>query len=143
MTNENPIKTTVEELKKLINIDNFIGEPIETEDKILIPVMKMGFGFAGGENKKDADNIAASGAAAGVEPVAMVVISKNVQGSEGIKVLNITKGSELNKAISDLGLIVTDIIKEYIPSNKDSSKVKPQEESPSETKNIEIEPEEE
>ena len=29
------IKTTVEELHKLINVDNVIGTPIETEDKIL------------------------------------------------------------------------------------------------------------
>ena len=39
------IKTTVEELRKLINVDNVIGSPIETEDKILIPVMRMGVGF--------------------------------------------------------------------------------------------------
>ena len=36
----NNIKTTVEELHKLINVDNVIGEPIETEDKILIPVIQ-------------------------------------------------------------------------------------------------------
>lgn len=39
------IKTTVEELHKLINVDNIIGTPIETEDKILIPVMRMGVAF--------------------------------------------------------------------------------------------------
>ena len=32
------IKSTVEELRKLISVDNVIGTPIETEDKILIPV---------------------------------------------------------------------------------------------------------
>ena len=42
------IKTTVEELRKLINVDNVIGSPIETEDKILIPVMRMGVGFGAG-----------------------------------------------------------------------------------------------
>ena len=36
----NNIKTTVEELRKLISVDNVIGTPIETEDKILIPVWK-------------------------------------------------------------------------------------------------------
>ncbi len=39
---ENNIRTTVEELRKLISVDNVIGNPIETEDKILIPVMRMG-----------------------------------------------------------------------------------------------------
>ena len=44
------IKTSVEELRKLINVDNVIGNPIETEDKILIPVVKMSVGFGAGEN---------------------------------------------------------------------------------------------
>ena len=43
------IKITVEELRKLVNADNVIGSPIETEDKILIPVIKMGVGFGIGE----------------------------------------------------------------------------------------------
>ena len=30
-----PIKETVEELRKLIHISNYVGEPIESEDKIL------------------------------------------------------------------------------------------------------------
>ena len=46
----NNIKTTVEELRKLINVDNVIGTPIETEDKVLIPVIKMGVGFGAGES---------------------------------------------------------------------------------------------
>ena len=45
------IKSTVEELRKLINVDNVIGTPIETEDKLLIPVMRMGVGFAAGEER--------------------------------------------------------------------------------------------
>mgnify|MGYP003296702684 CR=1 FL=1 len=35
MIEEAPIKTTVEELRKLIHISNYVGEPIESEDKIL------------------------------------------------------------------------------------------------------------
>ena len=46
----NNIKITVEELRKLVNVDNVIGEPIETEDKILIPVVRMGAGFGPGES---------------------------------------------------------------------------------------------
>ncbi|MBV1767922.1 MAG: sporulation protein, partial [Methanobacterium sp.] len=51
---EDPIKTTVEELRKLLEINNFVGEPIETEDKMLIPVMKMGMGFGAGMGKGEA-----------------------------------------------------------------------------------------
>ena len=51
MIEEAPIKTTVEELRKLIHISNYIGEPIESEDKILIPVSKAAVGFGIGEQK--------------------------------------------------------------------------------------------
>ena len=56
------IKTTVEELHKLINIDNVIGKPIETEDKVLIPVMRMGVGFGAGGNISGNDGTEAVGA---------------------------------------------------------------------------------
>ena len=31
------------------NVDNVIGEQMETEDKILIPVVRMGAGFGAGD----------------------------------------------------------------------------------------------
>ena len=70
------IKTTVEELRKLTNVDNVIGTPIETEDKILIPVMRMGVGFGIGENILGKENNDVAGAGAGVEPISMVMIPK-------------------------------------------------------------------
>ena len=113
------IKTTVEELQKLINVDNVIGEPIETEDKILIPVVKMGFGFGGGQNILGKEGGDAAGAGAGVEPVSMVLIPKKGNDAEGVRVLDLSKGGEANKALSDLGLIVSDLVKKYMGSQKD------------------------
>ena len=98
------IKITVEELHKLINVDNVIGTPIETEDKILIPVIKMGVGFGVGENMIGGEGSDAAGAGAGVEPISMVMIPK--------------KGSETNKAITDIGLVITDLVKEFLDSQK-------------------------
>ena len=103
----NNIKTTVEELRKLISVDNVIGTPIETDDKILIPVMKMGVGFGAG-----------AGAGAGVEPISMVMIPKKGNDAEGVRVLDLSKGSETNKAISDIGLIITDLVKSFLDSQK-------------------------
>ena len=113
------IKTTVEELQKLINVDNVIGNPIETEDKILIPVVKMGFGFGGGQNILGKEGGDAAGAGAGVEPVSMVLIPKKGNDAEGVRVLDLSKGGEANKALSDLGLIVSDLVKKYMDSQKD------------------------
>ena len=110
------IKTTVEELRKLINVDNVIGTPIETEDKLLIPVMRMGVGFGAGENILGKEGSDAAGAGAGVEPISMVLIPKKGNDAEGVRVLDLSKGTETNKALSDLGLMITDLVKSYLGS---------------------------
>ncbi|MBR6024108.1 MAG: sporulation protein [Methanobrevibacter sp.] len=112
------IKATVEELRKLINVDNVIGTPIETEDKILIPVIRIGVGFGAGESVFGKEGNAA-GAGAGVEPISMVMIPKKGNDAEGVRVLDLSKGTEANKALSDLGLIITDLVKNYMGSNND------------------------
>lgn len=112
------IKTTVEELRKLIKVDNVIGSPIETEDKILIPVMKMGVGFGVGENLIGEERGNASGGGAGVEPISMVMIPKKGSDAEGVRVLDLSQGNEANKAISDIGLVITDLVKDYLNSQK-------------------------
>ena len=110
------IRTTVEELRKLINIDNVIGSPIETDDKILIPVMRMGVGFGAGENILGKEGSDAAGAGAGVEPISMVMIPKKGNTADGVRVLDLSKGSETNKALSDLGLVISDLVKNYLKS---------------------------
>ena len=112
------IKTTVEELRKLINVDSVIGNPIETDDKVLIPVIKMGFGFGAGEGIFGNEGSDAAGAGAGVEPISMVMIPKKGNDAEGVRVLDLSKGSETNKAISDIGLIITDLVKSFLDSQK-------------------------
>ena len=115
----NNIRTTVEELHKLINVDNVIGTPIETEDKLLIPVIRMGVGFGVGENLTDKEGSGAAGAGAGVEPISMVLIPKKGNNAEGVRVLDLSKGNTTNKALSDLGLMIGDIVKKYLNSNDD------------------------
>ena len=117
MIEEAPIKTTVEELRKLIHISNYIGEPIESEDKILIPVSKAAVGFGIGEQKAGQE-IAATGAGVSVEPVTMVVVSKGNSGADGIRTINLSKGNSTNKTLNELGLILTDILKDVIPSKR-------------------------
>ncbi len=120
---EDPIKTTVDELKKLINVENFIGEPLEFEGKIVIPFMKWGLGFgAGGGSGTQGDGGHGAGSAIGIEPISVLVIDKNSKGMEGVRVLNLTTGSENSRIISELGLVATDLIKEVLANlNKDQT----------------------
>lgn len=113
------IKTSVEELRKLISIENVVGKPIDAGDQFLIPVMRMGVGFGACENILGNDGNDTVGAGAGVEPVSMVIIPKNAKSGEGVKVVNLTKGTETNKTLSDLGLIVSDLVKNYFSQSSD------------------------
>ena len=100
-------------------MENVIGKPIETDDKILIPVMRMGVGFGVGENIIGAEQGDAAAGGAGVEPISMVVIPKRRNDAEGVRVLNLSKGNQTNKALSDLSLLVTDLVKNYVKKDSD------------------------
>ena len=118
MSDDDIIKTTVDELKKLLDIKNFIGEPIETNDKLLIPFLKWGFGFGTGKGNSDDGGGLGAGGAAGIEPISILVLDKKTEGLEGVKVLNLSEKSETNKVIHDLGLAVTDLVRDIASNSK-------------------------
>ena len=120
MSAEDYIKMTVEELLKVLATKNVIGEPIEIEDKTLIPVTKIGLCFGAG-NAKGKDNGGGAGGAgggAGVNPVAIVVISKGVKGREGIEVLSMTKPSLMTKSIGEVASVIIEKLREKKDTKK-------------------------
>ena len=78
----------------------------------------MGVGFGAGESILGNDGSNAVGAGAGVEPISMVMIPKKGNDAEGVRVLDLSKGSETNKAIADIGLVITDLVKTFLDSQK-------------------------
>jgi len=127
---QDPIKTTVEEIRKVLNIENVIGEVIETEDKVMIPVTKFGMAFGAGMGERGTNGQnggAGAGGGAGIEPVAMVVVFKGVSGPDGVKVLSLKSADPLARAISEVGSTVMDIVKESRKS-KDSATTEKKEE---------------
>jgi uncharacterized spore protein YtfJ len=110
-----PIKTTVEEIRKVLNVDNVVGETIESDDKLLIPVTKMGMGFGAGMGEGKAQNdMAGSGAgaggAAGIEPVAVIVVYKNIKGPEGVKIMSLKAPDPLSRALGEIGNAAVEIM---------------------------------
>jgi uncharacterized spore protein YtfJ len=90
MAEEETIKATVDELLKALSAKNIMGDPIETEDKIIIPITKMGLGFGATVGSGERDKKAPAGGAgggAGVLPVAVIIVFKGIPGSEGVKVV--------------------------------------------------------
>jgi uncharacterized spore protein YtfJ len=110
-----PIKTTVEEIRKILNIENVVGKTIETEDMLLIPITRMGMGFGAGmgEGKGTEDTGAggaAAGGAAGVEPVAVLVVFKGVSGPEGVKVMSLKSPDPITRAIGEISNVAVEIM---------------------------------
>jgi uncharacterized spore protein YtfJ len=83
-----------------------ICQPIELEDKIIIPVTKMGMGFGTNMNRTGAnvneESLArqAAGGGVGFFPVAVLIIFKGVSGPEGLKVVALSPPGESLSAIA-------------------------------------------
>lgn len=97
--NEHPIeglmKTTMESLKEMVNVNTILGDPVETPDgSVILPVSRVTFGFAAGgsefnnangnaKDRKSEEEKAmelpfggGSGAGITVNPVAFLVVGK-------------------------------------------------------------------
>ena len=110
------IKTTVDELLKVLATDNVIGETMEIEDKVIIPITKVGLMFGTGAGKGGMrDNKGAgagAGGGAGIMPVSVVVAFKNVKGPEGVQVLSVEGMGPLSKIVTDIGHGVKQMVEE-------------------------------
>lgn len=104
MAAEDAIKATVDELLKVMSAKNIIGEPIETEDKIIIPLTKMGMGFGAGIAGEDKGSGGAGGGG-GVFPVAVVIVFKGVTGPEGVKIVPLAAPSPLTEPLASIAHI--------------------------------------
>ena len=122
---QDPIKTTVEEIRKVLNIENVVGKPIETDEMLMIPITRMGMGFGAGMGEgKGADDMGGNGAgaggAAGVEPVAAIVVFKGVSGPEGVKVMSLKEPDHMSRAISGIGTAAVEIMNQGSKMMKDN-----------------------
>ena len=77
--------SSVEELKKIIDVSTIIGDPIQAGDPTLIPVCKVSFGLAVGGSDLPAKSTpkdlygGGSGAGATIQPIAFLCIQKDGQ----------------------------------------------------------------
>ena len=126
MSAESQIKTTVDELLKVLDTKNIVGEPIEIEDKTFIPFTRIGVGFGAGVGEgKGGSNEAAKGSGGGggigIDPVAILVIYKGVKGSAGVSMLQLSLPGPVAKSVSD---ILPTVIEKIGDMRKDKDKAK-------------------
>jgi len=91
---ESLVKTTLEEIEKVLTTRTVVGEPITIEDKTLVPLISVGFGFGagGGSGKGEAKQKGegtggGTGGGAWVKPIAVIIIDK-----EGVRIEPIMGG---------------------------------------------------
>jgi len=106
---ESLVKTTLEEIEKVLTTRTVVGEPITIDDKTLVPLISVGFGFGagGGSGKGEAKQKGegtggGTGGGAWVKPIAVIIIDK-----EGVRIEPIMGGiattiERLGEAIPNL-----------------------------------------
>ena len=118
MNNEHPIEglmvTAMNSIQDMVDVNTIIGEPIETSNNvIIIPISKVGFGFAAGGsefkgetideyNKKEKEEQVqyrlpfggGAGAGVSISPVAFLVVQPN-----NVKLLPINHSSAMDRLL--------------------------------------------
>jgi len=81
---EKLLRTTADELEKMLSSKTVIGEPVIIGDVTLIPLRSAGFWFGtaggggkGGEKIRGEGQAASTSGAGGVRPVAVLILDKN------------------------------------------------------------------
>ena len=128
MSDEEMLRETASELKGFLSTKNVMGDPVDFGDKLVVPVARYGFGFgAGGGHSKDGGGQGA-GAGGGIEPVALVILHKDVKGAEGVQVMSLKKDSQIAQVISaiseSLAPQLIDAIKTLHQDKKEEKKEK-------------------
>ena len=83
---ERLLKGTVEELDKLLNAKNVLGDPIEREGSTVIPIVSYGFGFgAGGTVGAKTGSGGGTGGGGGIKPLGAIIFDKNGARVEAVK----------------------------------------------------------
>jgi uncharacterized spore protein YtfJ len=116
---ETNLETLVEKISNIFSADSAVGEPIVQEDKVIIPVMKMGFalgaGSGKGSNEVNTGEGTGAGGGAGIEPLALIVIYTDVEGSEGVEVLPLRSPSRIPEVLEKAVDTIAEKIKNIKP----------------------------
>lgn len=111
------VRTTVDELLKVVSTKNVVSEPFEVDSKVILTITKIGLGFGTGKGEsKQATGPGGAGegvgGAVGVSPVAIVVIDKSVPGPAGVEVKWLVAPSGIGRAIGDIASTLAQTVTE-------------------------------
>ncbi len=81
------LKGTVEELERLLNAKNVLGDPIERDGATVIPIVSYGFGFGagGGAGAGKSGPSAGTGGGGGIKPLGAIIFDQHGARVEAVK----------------------------------------------------------
>ncbi|WP_430784766.1 GerW family sporulation protein [Virgibacillus flavescens] len=130
---EHPIQglmtTAMENIKDMIEVNTIIGDPVESPDgSIIIPVSKVGFGFAaggsefqvkssGGQSDSEVELPFGGGSGGGVSitPVAFLIVSGN-----GIKMVHLDENTHIFEKMIDFAPQVVEKIEQMLKNSSNN-----------------------
>ena len=130
---EGLMRTAMNSIQDMVDVNTIIGEPIETGDNIMIiPISKVCFGFAAGGSEFNSETLdeykhkekeeeiqyrlpfgGGSGAGVTINPVAFLVINK-----DNIKLMPINHTSTLDKIID----YIPDVLEKFVKKDCNNEK---------------------
>jgi sporulation protein YtfJ len=137
MMEEHPIQglmtTAMENLKDMIEVNTIIGDPVESPDgSVIIPVSKLGFGFAAGGSEFNAGKSqgdsevelpfgGGSGGGVSITPVAFLIVSER-----GIKMVHLDQHTHIYEKMLDFAPQVVEKVQQIIKDSTQGKKPKEQ-----------------
>src|SRR5690554_3060017 len=116
------MKTAMESIKEMVDVNTVIGDAVETpEGSVIIPVSRLGLGFAAGGSEfeaKEQEELpfgGGSGAGVSVQPVGFLVV-----GHDSVRLLPVSKGAIYDRLV-DLVPQVIEKIQQTVGTNGENS----------------------
>ncbi|TRM12959.1 sporulation protein YtfJ [Lentibacillus cibarius] len=138
---EHPIQglmtTAMENLKDMIEVNTIIGDPVESPDgTVIIPVSKLGFGFAAGGSEFTSGDQGdssggeslpfggGSGGGVSITPIAFLIISQ-----KGMKMIHLDESTHIYEKMMDVAPKAVDKIQQLLKESGLQEKIKQQSKS--------------
>lgn len=119
------MKTAMENIKEMVDVNTIVGDPVETPDgSVIMPISKVGFGFAAGGSQFIVDKPATngdkempfgggSGGGVSITPVAFLIVN-----ATGVKMVHLDENTHLYEKLMDFAPQVVDKIQQMLNTNK-------------------------
>jgi sporulation protein YtfJ len=133
---EHPIQglmtTAMENIKDMVEVNTIIGDPVKSPDgSVIIPVSKVGFGFAAGGSEfnpkesqpEDSEAVlpfgGGSGGGVSITPVAFLIVSE-----QGIKMVHLDSNTHIYEKVIEHAPKAVEKIQEMLKESQGTKKSK-------------------